>query len=92
MDNGLADQQKIIPDLLELSKKTGIPLVATNDCHFLRKEDAEIHDILLCIGTGKMIDDVKRMRFDSDLFYFRSPEEMAKTFSYVPDALKTLLK
>lgn len=92
MDNGLADQQKIIPDLLELSKKTGIPLVATNDCHFLRKEDAEIHDILLCIGTGKMIDDVKRMRFDSDLFYFRSPEEMAKTFSYVPDALKNTLE
>ncbi len=92
MDNGLADQQKIIPDLLEISKKTGIPLVATNDCHFLRKEDAEIHDILLCIGTGKMIDDVKRMRFDSDLFYFRSPEEMAKTFSYVPDALKNTLE
>ena len=92
MDNGLEEQQKIIPDLLELSKKTAIPLVATNDCHFLKKEDAAIHDILLCIGTGKMIDDVKRMRFDSDLFFFRSADEMAKTFSYVPDALKNTLE
>ncbi len=92
MDNGLEDQQKIIPDLIEVSKKTGIPLVATNDCHFLRKEDAATHDILLCIGTGKMIDDVKRMRFDSDLFFYRSPEDMAKTFSYIPEALKNTLE
>lgn len=92
MDNGLQDQKKIIPGLLELSKKTGIPLVATNDCHFLKKEDAAIHDILLCIGTGKMIDDVKRMRFDSDLFFYRSAEEMEKAFDYVPDALKNTLE
>ncbi|MDR2066502.1 MAG: DNA polymerase III subunit alpha [Endomicrobium sp.] len=91
MDNGLEEQQRIIPGLLDLSKKTGIPLVATNDCHFLRKEDFEIHDILLCIGTNKMLDDPKRLRFNSDLFYYRSPEDMIKTFSYVPEAIKNTL-
>jgi DNA polymerase-3 subunit alpha len=91
MDNGLEEQQKIIPSFMELSKKTGIPLVATNDCHFLRKEDSQIHDILLCIGTGKMLDDAKRLRFDSDLFYYRSAEDMIKTFSYVPEAIKNTL-
>jgi DNA polymerase-3 subunit alpha len=91
MDNGLENQQRIIPGFIELSKKTGISLVATNDCHFLRKEDSQIHDILLCIGTGKMLDDVKRLRFDSDLFYYRSPEDMIKTFSYVPEAIKNTL-
>ncbi|MDR1784318.1 MAG: DNA polymerase III subunit alpha [Endomicrobium sp.] len=92
MDNGLKDQQKIIPDLIKLSKKTTIPLVATNDCHFLRKEDYQIHDILLCIGTGKMLNDSKRLRFDSDLFYYRSAEDMQKTFSYVPEAIKNTLE
>ncbi|MCL2389809.1 MAG: DNA polymerase III subunit alpha [Endomicrobia bacterium] len=91
MDNGLEDQRKIIPNLIELSKKTAIPLVATNDCHFLKKDDAEIHDILLCVGTGKTFDDAKRMRFDSDLFFYRSAEDMAKTFSYAPDALKNTM-
>jgi len=92
MDNGLEEQQKIIPDLIEISKKTGIPLVATNDCHFLRKEDAATHDILLCIGTGKTLNDVNRMRFDSDLFFYRSAEDMAKTFSYIPQSLKNTLE
>ena len=92
MDNGLEEQKKIIPGLLELSKKTGIPLVATNDCHFLKKEDAPTHDILLCIGTNKNLDDPKRLRFDSDLFYYRSGEDMIKTFDYVPQAIKNTLE
>ncbi|MDR3071030.1 MAG: DNA polymerase III subunit alpha [Endomicrobium sp.] len=92
MDNGLESQQKIIPELIELSKKTTIPLVATNDCHFLKKEDFEIHDILLCIGTGKMLNDSKRLQFGSDLFYYRSAEDMVKTFSYVPEAIKNTLE
>jgi DNA polymerase-3 subunit alpha len=92
MDNGLENQQKIIPNLIELSKKIAIPLVATNDCHFLKKEDFEIHDILLCIGTGKTLDDVKRLRFGSDLFYYRSTEDMIKTFSYIPEAIKNTLE
>ena len=92
MDNGLEDQKKIIPDLLELSKKITIPLVATNDCHFLRKSDAKIHDILLCIGTGRTLNDPKRLKFDSDQFYYRSAEDMAKTFEYIPQSLKTTLE
>jgi DNA polymerase-3 subunit alpha len=91
MDNGLEEQQRIIPGFIDLSKKTNIPLVATNDCHFLRKEDAEIHDILLCIGTNKTLDDTKRLKFYSDLFYYRSAEDMIKTFSYVPEAIKNTL-
>ncbi|MDR1523418.1 MAG: DNA polymerase III subunit alpha [Endomicrobium sp.] len=91
MDNGLEEQQKIMPDFLDLSKKTNIPLVATNDCHYLRKEDAEIQDILLCIGTNKELNDPKRLRFTSDLFYYRSAEDMIKTFSYVPEAIKNTL-
>ncbi|MCA6084914.1 DNA polymerase III subunit alpha [Candidatus Endomicrobiellum agilis] len=92
MDNGLEAQKKIIKNLIELSKKTSIPLVATNDCHFLKKEDVEIHDILLCIGTGKMLSDGKRLRFFSDLFCYRSAEDMVKTFSYVPEAIKNTLE
>jgi DNA polymerase-3 subunit alpha len=92
MDNGLEEQKKIIPDLLEISKKITIPLVATNDCHFLRKSDAKIHDILLCIGTGTMLNDTKRLKFGSDLFYYRSAEDMLKTFEYIPQSLKTTLE
>jgi DNA polymerase-3 subunit alpha len=92
MDNGLEEQKKIICDLLELSKKMTIPLVATNDCHFLKKSDAKIHDILLCIGTGRALNDPKRLKFDSDLFYYRSVEDMAKTFDYIPQSLKTTLE
>ena len=91
MDNGLAEQKAIIAPLLELSKETQIPLVATNDCHYLKQEDAKYHDVLLCINTNKMIDDTNRMRMGSDLFYYRSPEDMIKTFSYVPEAIKNTL-
>ena len=91
MDNGLEQQKAIIAPLLELSKETGIPLVATNDCHYLKQEDAYYHDILLCINTQKMVNDPNRMRMGSDLFYYRSPEDMIKTFSYVPEAIKNTL-
>ena len=91
MDNGLEDQKRIIAPLLELSKETQIPLVATNDCHYLKQEDAYYHDILLCINTQKMVNDANRMRMGSNLFYYRSPEEMIQTFSYVPDAIKNTL-
>ncbi|WP_372520595.1 DNA polymerase III subunit alpha [Candidatus Ruminimicrobiellum ovillum] len=91
MDNGLEQQKAIIAPLLELSKETGIPLVATNDCHYLKQEDAYYHDILLCINTQKSVNDPNRMRMGSDLFYYRSPEDMIKTFSYVPEAIKNTL-
>ncbi|MBN1621648.1 MAG: DNA polymerase III subunit alpha [Endomicrobiales bacterium] len=92
MDQGLEDQKKINASLIKLSKKTGIPLVATNDCHYLKKEDAFDHDVLLCIGTGKNLDEPDRMRFSSDQFYYRPPEEMIKLFSSVPDAIKNTLE
>jgi len=91
MDNGLEDQRRVIPHLMELSKKTGIGLVATNDCHYLKKEDAYEHDVLLCIGTGRTLDDPGRMKFSSDEFYYRSPEEMIKLFDYIPEATKNTL-
>lgn len=92
MDNGLEEQKRVIPHLIELSKKLNIPLVATNDCHFLKKEDAYDHDVLLCIGTGKTLDDPTRLKFSSDQFYYRSPEEMIKLFNYIPDAIKNTLE
>lgn len=91
MDNGLEEQKKIIAPLIELSKATDIPLVATNDCHYLKKEDAKFHDVLLCINMNKTVNDPDRMRFGSDLFYYRSPEEMIKTFDYIPEAVKNTL-
>ncbi|MEI8218489.1 MAG: DNA polymerase III subunit alpha, partial [Elusimicrobiota bacterium] len=91
MDNGMEDQKRIIPHLMELSEKTGIPLVATNDCHYLRQADAYDQDILLCIGTGKNVSDPGRMKFSSDQFYYRSPDEMKKIFSYIPEAIKNTL-
>ncbi len=91
MDHGLEDQKRIIPHLMELSSKSGIPLVATNDCHFLKKDDAYDHDVLLCIGTGRTLDDPGRMKFSSDQFYYKSPAEMIKLFDYIPDAAKNTL-
>jgi DNA polymerase-3 subunit alpha len=91
MDHDIPEEQRIIPHLTELSKKTGIPLVATNDCHFLKKEDWETHDILLCVGMGKTQKDENRMKFSKELYY-KSAEEMVKLFSYLPDALKNTLE
>ena len=87
MENGLPEQKKANEGLIELSRKLGLPLVATNDCHYLRQEDAEAHEVLLCIQTGKTIEDSDRMRFGTDQFYFRSPDEMIRLFSYCPEAI-----
>jgi DNA polymerase-3 subunit alpha len=72
MDHGLADQKKVFPKLVELAKKFDAPLVATNDCHYFRKEDNLAHDVLLCIGTGKTIDDPKRLKYNGPEFYYKS--------------------
>jgi DNA polymerase-3 subunit alpha len=76
MDHGLADQKKVFPKLVELAKKFDAPLVATNDCHYFRKEDNLAHDVLLCIGTGKTVDDPKRLKYNSPEFYYKSSAEM----------------
>ncbi|HEX8352110.1 MAG TPA: DNA polymerase III subunit alpha, partial [Pyrinomonadaceae bacterium] len=86
-DHQLEDQIKINKDLIGLSKTTGIPLVATNDAHYLFREDYEAHDVMLCIGTGKTVNDPNRMRFGGPQWYVRTPEEMAQIFSHIPDAV-----
>jgi DNA polymerase-3 subunit alpha len=91
-DHELADQRRINKDLLGLSKKTGIPLVATNDAHYLFREDYEAHDVMLCIGTGKTVNDTDRMSFGGPQWYVRTPEEMAQIFSYAPDAVSRTLE
>jgi len=86
--NGLAEQDQVNEELIKLSRKLSIGLVATNDCHYLERKDARAHDILMCIQTGKMVDDENRMRHDTDEFYLKSPEEMEVAFGHVPDALE----
>ncbi len=87
-EHGLEAQDRIRKPLVELSKRTGVPLVATNDAHYLRPEDARAHDILLCIGSGKTVSDTNRLRYPSPNFYVRSPEEMWRIFGdELPDAL-----
>lgn len=86
-DHGLMEQKTVNKDLAEISSQTGIPLVATNDLHYLAQEDAEAHDVLLCIQTAKHVDDADRMRFPSDQFYLKSPGEMAELFAWCPEAL-----
>ncbi len=87
MENGIPEQKIANKALIEISKELSIPLVATNDCHYLNREHAEAHDVLLCIQTGKTIEDNDRMRLGTDQFYFRSPEEMHELFSPTPEAL-----
>ncbi len=83
MDHGLPEQRKILPDLLTLSKETGIPVVATNDSHYLTRSDAEAQDVLLCIGMGKKYTDAKRMKFYNSEFYVKNPDEMKESFRHV---------
>ncbi len=87
-DHGIREQQEVNRALLRLHQETGIPLVATNDAHYLRKEDAESHDVLLCIQTGKTVDDANRMRYEPQNFYLRSTEEMEELFHGYPDAIE----
>lgn len=83
----MKEEEKVIKELVKLSVKLKIPLVATNDAHYLEKEDAKTHEVLLCIGTKKTISDEKRMRFPSDEFYFKSEEEMELLFKHLPSSL-----
>ena len=87
MENGIPEQKIANAGLIEISKELSIPLVATNDCHYLERDHAEAHDVLLCIQTGKTIKDTDRMHLSTDQFYFRSPEEMHQLFSLTPEAL-----
>ncbi|MDY6968259.1 MAG: DNA polymerase III subunit alpha, partial [Spirochaetota bacterium] len=91
-DHGIPEQRKANAELVNISKSLDIPLIATNDCHYPEKKDALFHEILLCIQTGKTMEDKKRMRFSSDQFYFKSPDEMQSLFSDYPEALTNTVR
>jgi len=91
-DHGIPEQKTVNTQLLRMSKELDIELVATNDCHYINKEDTVAHDILLCIQTGKKVDDEDRMRYVSGQFYVRSEEEMKKLFPYALQALENTHK
>lgn len=86
-DHGLDAQARIRESLIRLSRETRTPIVATNDAHYLTPEDYKAHDLLLCIGSGKTVGDPNRLRYGSDKFYVRSPEEMWELFADIPEAL-----
>lgn len=90
--NRLRQQIMINQKLIQLARKLDIPLVATNDAHYLKKEDSYFHEVLLCIQTGKRMSDEDRMRFETQEFYIKSPEEMADYFSEFPDAIENTVK
>ena len=91
-DNGIEEQKTVNVLLVELSEELHIPLVATSDCHYFQKSDAKAHEALLCIQTGKMMSDPNRMRFQTDEFYFKTPDEMESAFEFYPDAIKNTVK
>ncbi len=86
-DHGIDQDRVVTPGLARMSQDTGIPLVATNDAHYLRKDDARAHEILMCIQTGKTMSDPNRMRFDHPEFYLKTKEEMLQNFGELPDAV-----
>jgi DNA polymerase-3 subunit alpha len=86
-ENGLEEQRKVNRGLLDLAKKLDLKVVATNDCHYLHKADHKAHEILLCIQTGKRLDDPNRLRFETSEFYFKSPDDMARDFREIPESL-----
>ena len=91
-DHGLEEDRVVLPQLIRLARETGIPMAATNDAHYITKEDAKMQSILLCIQTGKTINDVDRMEFQTDEFYLKSTDEMYELFSMVPEACENTNK
>ena len=91
-ENGIAEQTKANEGLMNLSRELSIPLVATNDCHYLTKNDVKAHEVLLCIQTGKTLSNPDHMKFESTELYFKSPEEAISTFRYCPDAVKNTIE
>ncbi|MBQ8284449.1 MAG: DNA polymerase III subunit alpha [Clostridia bacterium] len=86
-DHGIAEEKQVIPELIQIARELNIGLVATNDVHYIEKEDWEAHDVLLCIQTKKTLADPKRMKFDTHEFYMKSGDEMLELFNYVPEAI-----
>ncbi len=91
-NHGLEEEKSVMPALISLAKEMSQPMVLTNDCHYLHKEDSEAHDILLCIQTGKSLNDPNRMRYETNQLYFKSPEEMREIFPDEEEAYANTLK
>jgi DNA polymerase-3 subunit alpha len=91
-ENKIPEQKKVNEGLMEIARELSLPLVATNDCHYLKREDAQAHEILLCIQTGKTLKDADRMKFSTDEFFFRSAAEMEALFSYCPEAVRNTVE
>lgn len=87
MDHGIESQRRVNEALYRMSRRSGLPLVATNDAHYLHRDDHHAHDVLLCIGSGKKLADTERLRFDTNEFYLKSPGEMAALFPDHPEAI-----
>ena len=87
-DHGIPEQRAVNQGIQRISRETGLPLIVSNDAHYLRKEDAHMQDVLLCIQTGKTVDDTKRMKFQTQEFYLKSEEEMRQLFPNCPEALE----
>ena len=92
MRHGMAEQDAINDGLVRIGRELGVPIVATNDSHYLEQKDAAAHDVLLCIGTGKTVSDTNRMRFYSDQFYLKTPEEMRELWKDLPEACDTTVR
>ena len=91
-DHGIEEQKKVNTEMLRLARELDLPLVATNDCHYLSRDDAFAHDVLLCIQTGKTVQDVNRLTYRTDQFFFKTAEEMESLFGDVPQALSNTLQ
>ncbi|MCH8158179.1 MAG: DNA polymerase III subunit alpha, partial [Nitrospinae bacterium] len=91
-DHKLEYQERVNQEIIKIAEKLSLPLVATNNCHYLEREDFRAHEILLCLQTGKTITDQYRMRYPSDEYYFKSPEEMMQLFRDVPEAIENTVK
>ena len=92
MPNGMSEQNQLNEELRTMGPRLGIPLVATNDCHYVERSDAKAHDILMCIQTGKTVSDENRLKHESTEFFIKSPAEMVKPFHDVPEALENTVK
>ncbi len=91
-DHGLTEEERIRGELAKIGQELGFGLVATNDCHYLRRVDAAAHDALLCIQTGKVLSDVDRLKYETDQIYFKSDREMKELFGWVPEAIENSLR
>jgi len=92
MDHNIPEQAEVNKELINLSRQMNVPLIATNDCHYLEQKDAYAHDVLLCVQTGSTLGETKRMRFQSREFYLKNQQEMESLFAHVPEALKNTLE